>query len=122
MDKIVFGSIFKLYNLGSTEINLKVINDFWSARPSKYEIYKKYNGDQYIINASENNDIETLDYYYNRVKKMTLLRAYDDFGLDISFIYDVDNIMDIKKKEYQENFFDNHSAEQIAEFINEKLE
>ena len=38
---------------------------------------------------------------------MTLLRAYDSFGVDVTDIYDPDNILDIKKKQLQEEQLDN---------------
>ena len=45
----------------------------------------------------------TFDYYYNRMKKMTLLRAYDKIGLDVSDIYDPDNILDSKRDKRKKN-------------------
>lgn len=62
------------------------------------------------------------DYYYNRLKKFTLLRAYDSCGIDITDIYDCDNILDTKKKQNQEDWLDNHSLEQIANYIDLKIE
>ena len=41
--------------------------------------------------------------YYNRLKKFSLLRAYDNCGIDVSDIYDIDNILDTKKKQLQED-------------------
>ena len=46
---------------------------------------------------------------------MTLLRMYDECWLDLSWIYDVDNILDAKKKQAQEDWLDNTSIEQIAD-------
>lgn len=43
--------------------------------------------------------LAAFDYYYNRMKKMTLLRMYNkNVGMDLSWLYDPDNILDIKKK------------------------
>ena len=53
---------------------------------------------------------------------MSLLRAYDSFGLDVSYIYDPDNIFDTKKKQAQEEYLDNSSLEEIANKIDEDLE
>jgi len=33
------------------------------------------------------------------MKKMTLLRAFDNIGFDVSDIYDPDNIIDTKKRQ-----------------------
>jgi replicative DNA helicase len=64
----------------------------------------------------------TFDYYYGRLKKMTLLRAYNNYGIDVSFIYDPDNILDIKKKQEQEDYLDNASLEDIAKKVDDKIE
>src|SRR5699024_5172611 len=63
----------------------------------------------------------TFDYYYNRLKKMSLLRAYEDIGVDVRDIYDPDNILDIKKKQEQEEFLDNTSLVDIADIIDRKI-
>lgn len=41
---------------------------------------------------------QAFDYYYNRLKKFTLLRVYDSFGIDMTEFYDPDNIFDLAKK------------------------
>ena len=48
---------------------------------------------------------------------MTLLRAYDDIGLNLSWIYDPDNIFDQELKEKQDKYLDSISIEDIAEAI-----
>ena len=67
--------------------------------------------------------LAAFDYYYNRMKKMTLLRMYNPkAGMDLSWLYDPDNVLDVKKKEAQESWFDNTSIERIAEIINNKID
>ena len=53
---------------------------------------------------------------------MTLLRAYNNYGVDVSFIYDPDNILDIKKKQLQEDYLDNASLEDIAKKVDERID
>ena len=53
---------------------------------------------------------------------MSLLRAYDNYGIDVSFIYDPDNILDVKKKQMQEDMLDNLTILNIAEKIERKVE
>ena len=64
----------------------------------------------------------TFDYYYGRLKKFALLRAFDNCGIDVSDIYDMDNILDMKKKQLQEDMLDNATLEQIANQVDEKVE
>ena len=62
------------------------------------------------------------DYYYSRLKKFSLLRAYDNCGVDVSDIYDPDNILDTKKKQLQEDTLDNSTLEQIADRVDSKID
>lgn len=119
--KIVFGVIYKLYENGAKSITLESINDFLETRPKKKAIYDDNKGNEYILKVSSFASEMTFNYYYHRVKKMTLLRAYDNFGLDVSFLYDPDNVIDLKKRENQEEWLDNTSLEEIASVINSKI-
>jgi replicative DNA helicase len=55
------------------------------------------------------------------MKKMTLLRMYNKAGMDLSWLYDPDNIMDVKKKQAQEDWLDNTPIEEIADLIDKKI-
>ena len=120
--KIVFGCLYNLYQLGTKEYTLEAINDYLSSRPKAQAEYKVNKGDEYLLKCAEVATPATMDYYYNRLKKMTLLRAYSDLGMDLSWLYDPDNIFNNKKKQEQEDFLDNSSLESIADLINEKIE
>lgn len=75
-----------------------------------------------MLKVSENAKPLSFDYYYGRLKKMSLLRAYDRYGIDVSFIYDPDNILDTEKKQLQEDNLDNSSLEHIAQLIDDRIE
>ena len=119
--KVLFGSIYNLHLLGNTEINLTSIEDYLSQRPKSLAIYKANNGDKFLLECSENANASTFEYYYSRVKKMTLLRGYESIGMDLSWFYDTDNIFDQKKKQEQEDRFDNLTLEEIANLIDDKI-
>lgn len=120
--KIVYGSIYKLHELGAESITLDAIGDFLSTRPKYQAIYEAQKGNKWLQEASLHSDNTTFDYYYGRLKKMSLLRAYDRYGFDVSDIYDPDNILDTKKRQLQEEWLDNASLEKIAQRIDDKIE
>lgn len=120
--KIVFGSIYKIFELGAEKVSIENISDFLSSRPKSEAVFKTNKGEEWLQRASAMAQIESFDYYYNRMKKMSLLRAYDTYGIDISFIYDPDNIFDSKKKQQQEDFLDNSSLEDIAKKVDDMIE
>lgn len=120
--KIVFGCIYKVYELGAKKVTLENINDFLAMRPKSEAIYRKEKGDEWLLQVSESAISEGFDYYYNRMKKFSLLRAFDKLGIDVSFIYDPDNILDSKKKQLQEEQLDNTPIEELANKVTDKVE
>lgn len=120
--RLLFGSIYNLHQLGAKEITLANIEDYLEQRPKKYAIYQEYKGAEYLTKLSETVQLASFPYYYNRMKKMTLLRLYsDNCGMDLSWLYDPDNLLDTKKKQAQEDWFDNTPIEQIADIIDNKI-
>lgn len=119
--RTVFGAIYKIYELGAKTITLENLADFLSSRPKSAAIYKKNDGDKWLLKVADVASQLSFDFYYNRLKKMTLLRAYDNYGVDVSDIYDPDNILDIKKKQLQEDLLDNSSLEEIADKVDSKI-
>ena len=121
--KIIFGSIYNLHQLGATEINVNTITDYLETRPTKLAIFKVNNGVEYLHKLSENTQVAAFEYYYNRMKKMTLFRMYTEkVGMDLSWLYNPDNIFDAKKKQAQEDWLDNTSIEKIADLIDGKIQ
>jgi replicative DNA helicase len=119
--KTVFGAIYKLHELGAKTISLSTISDFFTTRPKSEGVYKAQKGEEWLVKASENSTASTFDYYYNRLKKFSLLRAYANNGIDISEIYDIDNILDTKKRQLQEDQLDNSTLDMIADRIDDKI-
>jgi replicative DNA helicase len=120
--KVAFGAIYNIFNLGATKISIKNILDFLAQHPKSEAVFKKEKGEEWLLQVAENATSTAFEYYYNRLKKMTLLRAFDNRGVDVSFLYDPDNILDTKKKEIQEEWLDNTSLAAIAQKVTERLE
>ena len=120
--KILFGSIYNLHFLGAKEITINAIEDYLAQRPKKLEIYKQFRGQEYLEQLKDSTQLAAFDYYYSRMKKMTLLRMYNEqAGMDLSWLYDINNILDTKKKQAQEDWLDNTSIEEITEIIDSKI-
>ena len=85
-------------------------------------IFKQNKGVEYLLEASQKARQDTFNYYYNRLKKFTLLRAYDNFGLDVTYLYDPNNILDTQKRQKQEDWLDNTSLIEIAHAIDIKID
>lgn len=120
--RIAFGAIYKIHELGADRISLENIADFLSSRPKSAATFKQNKGEEWLLKVSETCLPEAFDYYYSRLKKFSLLRAYDNYGVDVSDIYDADNILDTRKKQLQEDILDNSTLEQIADKVENKIE
>ena len=121
--KIVFACLYNLYNTGIKNFSFEILSDYFAARPkvkAEFEVNKGY---EYILKTAETSSSETFDYYYGRMKRMTLLRAYEDIGLNLDWLYNPDlALTDSKKLQEQEDYIDNHSLEEIANLINDKID
>ena len=123
LQKIVFGSIYNLHQLGVEKITIPVIEDYLQSKPKKIAVYKNLDGSDYLTKAATICQPDAFNYYYHKMKKMTLLRMYNErAGLDLSWLYDINNIFDQKKKQRQEEWIDNATEDQIAEAIDNKIE
>ena len=119
--KIVFGSMYNIHLTGS-QVNIDAIIDYLANRPKFDAIFKKNKGVEYLLEASQNARQDTFNYYYGRLKKFTLLRAYDSYGVDVSGLYDADNLLDTKKRQQQEDWLDATSLIDIANTIDTKID
>lgn len=120
--RIVFGCIYKIHELGAQTIDLNNILDFLSSRPKSQGIFNANKGDEWILKAADACIPLSFNYYYNRLKKMTFLRELDSHGIDVSEFYDPDNILDVKKKQAQEDWLDNTSLVEIANKVDDRIE
>ena len=120
--RVAFGAIYKIHELGADKITLENIADFLSSRPKSAAIFKQNKGEEWLLKIAESCIPMAFDYYYSRLKKFSLLRAYDNYGVDVSDIYDADNILDTRKKQLQEDLLDNSTLEQLADKVENKIE
>lgn len=118
--RVVFGSIYNLHKSGSG-VSIDSIIDYLANRPKFDAIFKTNKGIEYLTEASQIARQDEFNYYYSRLKKFSLLRAYDNIGMDVSFIYDPINIIDTKRKQEQEDWLDNASLSLIADIIDKKI-
>ena len=119
----LFGTIYNLHALGAKEITLNAIEDYLAQRPKRQAIYKANKGAEYLEQVKAATQLSAFQYYYDRVKKMTLLRMYNErCGMDLSWLYDMDNIFDAKKKQAQEDWLDNTPLVEIADLIDKKID
>lgn len=120
--RVMFGTIYKIYTMGTEQLSLVTIEKFLEARPKSLAIYEANNGHKWLENASDVAISSSFNYYYDRMKKFTLLRQFSKNGIDVSYLYDPDEILDVKKRQTQEDYLDNSSLVELYNKINERID
>lgn len=120
--KVVFGCINNLYQMGTKNIRIQDVENYLATRKDGRIIYNAGKGSEWLLSAVDNADLANFDYYYNRMKKMTLLRGYESCGLNMKFLYDPDEIFNEKKKRNQEDYLDSLTLNDIADLIDKRIE
>lgn len=86
--KIIFASVNNLVKQGATTLDSIIIDEYISQFEEQYRIFTKNDGINYIDNVSNLIDIGNIQYYYDRVKKFSLLRRYEEEGISVKEFYD----------------------------------
>lgn len=119
--RTTFGALYTMHQLGVRFYTTETLTDFFETRPKAKAIFDSQKGYDFLAKVSKIAKVATFKYYYDRMKKMSLFRAYEQVGLDLDFLYDPENIMDLKKREIQEEWFDNTPIQDIANVIDDKI-
>ena len=101
----LFVALHNLYVNGAENITEFDVDSAFASHPEQYKIFQENDGLKYLVDAREMAQLENYEYYYHRVKKFSLLRYYEDRGLDISPIYDI-SITDPKLADAERQKFD----------------
>lgn len=121
MHKLVYGAIYNLFNSGINKITPIDIDNYLSAYSVNYEYYKNSNGLQYLNDAEEFAQLDNFQYYYERFKKLSLLRYLKSQGYNIKDIYN-EEIQSSKKEIEMEEKFNDMSLNDIFNFFKLKID
>ena len=83
-EKSIFTAIYGLYRNGASVITPLDISDFLSTNEAAKQIFDSQNGIEYLQDIEEFCNIENFPYYYNKLKKLNLLKDLKKQGIDIS--------------------------------------
>lgn len=119
--KIIFGVINNLYHhSGIEEIGKPDIDGFLREYDVQYDVFNQNNGLEYIDKVQELSKEGNFDYYYERLKKFSLVREMKSLGFDVSEVYD-ETILNPRKSEELQEKFDKMSVKDILNIYEEKI-
>lgn len=109
-----------MYVTGVVVIDAINVDSFLSDYPKQYKIFQTNHGMNYVEDAVEMAEPQNFEYYYNRLKKYSLLRYYDSQGYDISTIFDP-NVVEPAAQEKEQQKFDSYTLEDIIGIVELKM-
>lgn len=117
--KIIYSSLYNMYIDGARVITIVDIDNYLNSYRDLKIVFEENNGIQYIQDCEEIAELTNFDYYYQRVKKFSALRALEKDGFDIGDFY----CSDILNKNYNsiQERFDTLSVADIFSEIKKKL-
>lgn len=112
--KVVFAAIEYLSKSGAQLINEVVVDDYLAQYPKQYQCFEDNNGMEYVRQALDITEEVNFPYYYDALRKCSLLNHLAAKGFDISPFYDPDAIHLDERQEVQQKM-DSCTIEDIVD-------
>ena len=119
LERYIFMAIDGLYRKNATSINPIDIENYLQVDDVAATTFKNSNGIEYVQDIIELSKVENFDYYYNKLKKLNLLRDLEKQGFDISSFYQED-LTKSNAEEINANF-ENLTTQDICDNIKKKV-
>ena len=119
LDKYIFAAIVGLYRQGASSIEPIDIENYLELNPSSKSCFENNNGIEYLQDIIDFTQEENFPYYYNKLKKLNLLRDLSKQGFDVSNFYESDLTKPEAVKINRE--FENLTTQDICNSIKKKL-
>lgn len=120
--QIVFGAIEHLAKRGDGLLKIDVIDidNFLSKYPLQYKVFCANKGVEYITRALEQYNEKKFDFYYETLKKFSLLNNLASRGIDIKEFYD-DSLLKPEEIEKMQKHFDDLTVNDIILAVETKV-
>lgn len=105
LDKFIFSAIHNLYNDGDGAKNIRSIDviNYLKSNAAAVGTLEKENGEVYLQDCEVKGEPQNFRYYYERLKKLNLLKDVEANGRDVSMFY-CENPLDPHCREINERF------------------
>jgi len=117
--KLIFAAINNLYKNGAETIDAVAIDEYLSHYETQYQAFQKNQGIEFLLNIQQLALTTNVKYYYEQLKKFSLLRRYVEYGIDVSDYFDPNEIEPVTI-ESQRKLLDNDSIQDIVNHFKKK--
>ena len=115
--QLIFKLALAAHESGARNIDLQTIDNLLSGLGAERGIWEKFNGD-YIFERMKTTDYsENFDYYYNKLKKDSLVRAMAMNGMDMSWLVPSETLVDADLKSQMERRYAELSLKELGDNI-----
>lgn len=118
--RILFIAINNLYNQQVYTISGITIDNYISTYPKQYKLFQDNRGIELVNRMIESAQESSFDYWYDVLKKFSLLREFNEHGFDVSDLYDPNEI-DIAIIEEKNSKLNDMSLQDILAHYNKKF-
>lgn len=117
--KLIFAAINNLYKNGAEIIDAVAIDEYLSHYKTQYSIFEKNEGISFIEKVQEMALESNFKYYYDQLKKFSLLRSYAENGIDVYEFFDPDEVEPVAI-EAKRKLLDEYSLQDIINHYKKK--
>ena len=122
LEQILFTTVFNLEKQGAAHLTPSDVDLFLKTQPSMYAYYQNNKGYEWLMTVyqlTETFDRGQFDFYYDRLKKFSILRDLYKNGVDIKEFYDVDK--DFLDRDEEDDKLNKIKRDEIINRVREKL-
>ena len=122
LDKFIFSAIHNLYNEGDGAKNIRSVDiiNYLKSNVAAVGTLEKENGEVYLQDCEAQAEPQNFNYYYERLKKLNLLKDLESGGRDVSMFYCSDPLN--PKCEEINNRFDRWKTADIINCLKDELD
>ena len=117
--KLIFAAINNLYKNGAEEIDAVAIDEYLSHYETQYQVFIKNEGISFLEKIQEMALQSNFKYYYDQLKKFSLLRSYVEHGISVEEFFDPDEI-NLEVIEKQRKQLDEYTIQDIINHYKKK--
>lgn len=118
--KYIFSAINNIICNGGAVVDMQTIANVLKTNEKAYKVFMDNRGMEWVTKATMHYTPENFDYNYNIMKKFTLLRDLkDNMGIDVSDIYN-ENEVNVAKRDEKMELFYSMSVDDIINHYNKK--
>ena len=122
IQQMFFTAVYNMTKEGVEKITPADIDMYLKTMPAQYSYYEQHKGYPLLLDTykiTEQSDPKQFEFFYNRLKKFSILRDLDNNGFSIKEFYDTDE--DFLNRDLQDEKLNNLKVPEITNRIREIL-